>query len=1387
MPYRRSEKAIPLALAFGAYLLALLQKPGWASSDTKIDLHVHPAQFLADVASVWSPTVGLGHVQGGQYGGYLWPMGPFFALGHAIGLAPWLVQRLWLGTLLALGAWGVVRLLDALRGRPRGAAHVVAAVLFTVNPYVVVFANRSTFTLMAYAALPWLLLCVHRGLRSDRPWWWAAAFALILTSTGPGLNAAVWAWILPGPILLLAYERIVNRVRLRRFVLRLAAASVAASIWWIVPVVVQARYGVNFLQFSEQVGAIWSSSSLPEVLRLMGYWPSYLGVGYGDKLGPYFGTSPTMLFDLPTVVASLVIPGLALAGLVWTRRWRYGPYFLVLALVGLLAMSAGFPDGTPLRKAAVVTYDHVQAVQFLRTTNKAGPLVALAIACLGGVAAAELLRRVRLRALVVAVGALLVVLAALPLFKGQAVGLTWKRIPAAWTNAAAGLDRELPRNTRAAVIPDQEFGFYRWGGTVDPILPALTERPVAVRVEPPYDDMHAIDLLWNVEGAFQQRRLLPGALSPLLDLMNVGAVVSASDDDTGRSGGMPPAEAAAELARQGLTTPSRSYGTVRRYDRGASPGIVRVEPVAHDRVVDGSAQGLVDLAGLREPRPDGALRYAGDLSAPELRAEARRGADFVISDSNRRRTFLASRSRQNYGWTLPADVAPPSDGASLDPFGGGSDAQTVAVYRGARYVKAPFSAQLAQFADHRPYAAFDGDPTTSWLADPILTEPDQWVEIGFDTPHAVPYLDLLPDSSNPRYAVTQVEIAGRRFAVHPGWNHLRLGLGPVPSLRVGISGHRSEGANAGGAGGFSELRIPGVHVRELLRPPVLTERALAGADLGRDSLSYLFERTTADDPFRRERTPPPPPRSGNRQEAEAGLIRAARDPERGIDRVFSPPAARTWRIDGWATVSPAASDSALDRLVGVRGSFSSSDRYEGRPGYRASSAFDGDPARPWAAPWNGRPEWLAWHTARPRAIRELTLLPPRGSLRLPARVRVRADAGARVSPPLAVGPGGRVSLPQPLRGRSFRLDVLAAQPGTAPAVGIGELRGAGVPRAHVPRTGPLDAPCSSMTATGSGWRLGLRPRGDLRQFDGGEPLRMTSCGAPARLAAGTQDLHAAGALFRPLVLRLSSPRPLPAPVASGAVEAPGNAGRGDYSGVRVRVSAPSWLVLGESYNRGWHATCNGRDLGGPRVVDGFANGWLVRPGCRDVAFRFGPQRIVTVGYVIGALACLALLALLVLRRPRRRVCEPAPEPLPALDERLRLPARRALVVGLAAAAVFGFVFALRAGVVAGPAVALILWRGTSARRLFLGAGVLLALVVPLLYALFPGDDRGGYDTRYAVEHLGAHWVAVAAFVLLMLALAAQGQALLEHRRAERHAQPQRQARAPGDPAAGSAR
>src|SRR6476646_6948592 len=141
-------RAVPASLALLALVLALLQRPGWSSSDTKIDLHVDPVRFLGEIASLWTPSSGLGGVESAQYAGYLFPMGPFFAVGHWLGVSDWLVDRLWLGLLLAVGSWGMVRLAEELGAARTSVGAVTAGLVYLLNPYVVVFANRTSVTLL---------------------------------------------------------------------------------------------------------------------------------------------------------------------------------------------------------------------------------------------------------------------------------------------------------------------------------------------------------------------------------------------------------------------------------------------------------------------------------------------------------------------------------------------------------------------------------------------------------------------------------------------------------------------------------------------------------------------------------------------------------------------------------------------------------------------------------------------------------------------------------------------------------------------------------------------------------------------------------------------------------------------------------------------------------------------------------------------------------------------------------------------------------------------------------------------------------------------------------------------------------------------------------------
>jgi hypothetical protein len=263
------------------------------------------------------------------------------------------------------------------------------------------------------------------------------------------------------------------------------------------------------------------------------------------------------------------------------------------------------------------------------------------------------------------------------------------------------------------------------------------------------------------------------------------------------------------------------------------------------------------------------------------------------------------------------------------------------------------------------------------------------------------------------------------------------------------------------------------------------------------------------------------------------------------------------------------------------------------------------------------------------------------------------------------------------------------------------------------------------------------------------------------LAAGVNRLEVAPGPLAVDDLRLYSPAPQPvaAAASTSAVTDPGTAGRGSYDHVRVSVSAPSWLVLGEGYDRGWRATCNGRSLGAPTPIDGYANGWPVTAGCQNVTFTFGPNRLAVIGYLISGVtgvACLVLLGVGWRRRGvkgngpgRATIAHTSP---PAAPPSIRWPVGRALTAAVPAAVAFGFVFGIPAGIAALPVTVFVLWRGLDARRLTLAAAALLGGVVPILYVVHPGDERSGNHFGYAMGHLGAHYVAVAALGLLMLAL-----------------------------------
>jgi hypothetical protein len=338
-------------------------------------------------------------------------------------------------------------------------------------------------------------------------------------------------------------------------------------------------------------------------------------------------------------------------------------------------------------------------------------------------------------------------------------------------------------------------------------------------------------------------------------------------------------------------------------------------------------------------------------------------------------------------------------------------------------------------------------------------------------------------------------------------------------------------------------------------------------------------------------------------------------------------------------------------------------------------------------------------------------------------------------------------------------------------VGIGSISVPGLVRPRIRQAGPLRTACGSAAIDVAGRRVPLRPIGTVDQLDAGQPLPASSCTAPVAMAAGIREVRALPGVFSVDLLQLHSAAPAAgagaAPIGAAATPAgrvlnPGSIGNSSVDGVRVSLPQPAWLVLGESYNAGWRATCDGRSLGAPRVIDGYANGWLAPAGCSRVAFTFAPQSWAVISYVISGIVCAGLIVFLLVGLLRRRrpgqpaLAAPAPPPeilRATWPEPVRQPIELAWAAGisLVLALVVGFIFAVRAGAVAFPLLTLILWRGVRVSTLTRIATMLLAVAVPVAYLITSPRNQGGYNFSYSSDLLWAHWIGVAAIVLLGLA------------------------------------
>ncbi|MBV8162238.1 MAG: DUF3367 domain-containing protein, partial [Acidimicrobiia bacterium] len=408
-------------------LYSFLQAPGRIIADTKLDLYVAPAEFLRRALHLWDSQAAFGQIQN-QAAGYLFPMGPFFAVAHALHVPAWVAQRLWISLLLLLALWGTLKLADALSLGTRW-TRLVAAAAYALSPAVLSLIASTSWTQLPAALLPWALLPLVRHRPSASPSRSAAKSALVVAAMG-GVNGMAIVAVLTMPALWLL-TRPAGSVR-RRLMAWWVPCIVLATLWWTGPLLLQARYGFHFLDFTESAAITTATSSTVETVRGTGYWVSYLHVN-----GPWLQGAWQLVASPLVILASAFLAAAGLYGLA-RRDLPERRFLLLTGLVGVVVLTAGYagPLSSPLGPAIQSLLRG--ALSPARNLNKFEPMLRLALV----LALAHAIVVLDVSSFVRRIGAaaLLVVLAAAPMWQGHLAPVgAFTGLPTYWRQAAQWL------------------------------------------------------------------------------------------------------------------------------------------------------------------------------------------------------------------------------------------------------------------------------------------------------------------------------------------------------------------------------------------------------------------------------------------------------------------------------------------------------------------------------------------------------------------------------------------------------------------------------------------------------------------------------------------------------------------------------------------------------------------------------------------------------------------------------------------------------------------------------------------------------------------------------------------------------------------------------------
>lgn len=921
-------------LAALAFLPPLLTAPGVVAADTKQYLTLDPGRLMSTAASLWDPQQFGGYVTH-QTVGYLWPLGPYYWVCERLGFPDWVAQRLWLGILFLAAGSGVLRL-GRRFGLDAGPA-LAAAVLYQLTPYVATYANRTSVLLAPWAGLGWILLFTMRAAR-DRSWRWPCAIALVVLTIG-SINATSLVLLALAPLLWLAFA--VQRGDLStgealRTVARVAGPSIAVSLWWVVALALQGRYGADVLAYSETVQAVSSTSSAAEIQRGLGYWLFYGTTGQG----PWNAASTGYLANPGLMALGWSIFVLGVVGAVVTRH-RERPFLAMMWLIGTLVAVGAYPIENPTLYGRLLTADTAAGslreniVLALRSSTRATPLVALAASLSLGLLLARLEGN-RLAKPAVAGVLAMAVLNLPPLWNGTLVDPILRRpaeLPIAWQQLVADLDREgnpgagSAGRRRVLELPGQEFAAFTWGTTTDQPLPGLGRHATITRDLLPLGDPQRMDLLFALDDRIQNGTLDPASLAPIARLLGATDIVFRLDADNVRYGtptrddieqlvGRLADDGGLELSHRYPTSEGRDSPSLVRFRVIGTPDPVRVLPDQFV-LVEGSGDGLIDAAAAKLLNGTELIRYAGDAPDPETLADwAARAVSIIVTDSNRRRAHHWRGSQDVVGFTEDIDTAPlrrdiadvrlPTFSENIGPAG-----QTIGDQRGGTVRATSYGPGTAYRPEDRPWYAADANPVTFWQTGADGPVEGERLEVRFDQPVQADGLVVRQPAGERLVTQLRVQLDDREIVVvldERSWSPdgQALSLPGAPTQLVAAEVLTTEPGRLPSYLGQPpiglDITVPGgQRIDEIVRVP---QRVASVSD--RSDISIVTARERVDKAGRVDASPnahaQPPQR---------------RDPEQTITRSFALPAEATVRLSGDVTLPDAA---CRDDLVAIDGS-----------------------------------------------------------------------------------------------------------------------------------------------------------------------------------------------------------------------------------------------------------------------------------------------------------------------------------------------------------------------------------------------------------------------------------------------------------------------------------